>query len=81
MTRGPILGLVDVSKPFKIETNAFDFSLGGIFIQEGNPIAYESQKLNDVDRRYIVSKKKKKKFVVVHALESLDNIFWDSTLW
>ena len=42
MTRGPVLGLVDVTKPFEIETDASDFALGGVLIQEGHPIAYES---------------------------------------
>ena len=47
MTRGPVLGLVDVTKPFEIETDASDFVLGGVLIQEGHPIAYESRKLNN----------------------------------
>ena len=41
----------------KIETDASDFALGGVLIQEGHPIAYESRKLNDAERRYTVSKK------------------------
>ena len=42
MTRGPVLGLVDVIKPFEIETDPSDFALGGVLIQEGHPITYES---------------------------------------
>ena len=57
MTRGHVLELVDVSKPFEIKTDASNFALGGVLIQEGHPIAYESQKLNDVERRYTISKK------------------------
>ena len=41
MTRGPVVGLVDVAKPFEIETNASDFALGGVVIQEGHPISYK----------------------------------------
>ena len=66
MTRGPALGLVDVSMPFEVETDASDFSLGGVLIQEVYPIAYESQKLNDVERRYTVSEKEM--LAVVHCL-------------
>ena len=66
MTRGPVLGLVDVTKPFEIETYASDFALGGVLIQEGHPIAYESRKLNDVKRRYTVSEKEM--LAVVHCL-------------
>ena len=65
-TRGPVLGLVDVTKPFEIETDAFDFALGGVFIQEGHPIAYESRKLNDAKRRYTISEKEM--LAVVHCL-------------
>ena len=39
MTRGPALGLVDVTKPFEIETDTSDSALGGVLIQEGHPIA------------------------------------------
>ena len=66
MTRGPVLGLVDVTKPFEIETDASDFALGGVLIQEGHPIAYESRKLNDANRRYTVFEKEM--LAVVHYL-------------
>ena len=60
--KGLVLGLVDVTKPFEIETDASDF----VLIQEGHLIAYESQKLNDAERRYAVSEKEM--LVVVHCL-------------
>jgi len=66
MTRGPVLGLVDVTKPFEVETDASDFALGGVLIPEGHPIAYESRKLNDAERRYTVSEKEM--LAVVHCL-------------
>ena len=57
MKRGPVLGLIDVTKPFEIETDASDFALCGVLIQEGHSIAYESRMLNDAKRRYTVSEK------------------------
>ncbi|XP_022975335.1 uncharacterized protein LOC111474513 [Cucurbita maxima] len=66
MTRDPVLRLVDVTKPFEIETDASDFALGGVLIQEGHLIAYESRKLNDAERRYTVSEKEM--LAVVHCL-------------
>ena len=66
MTRGLVLGLVDVSKPFEVETYASDFALGGVLIQEDHPIAYDSRKLNDVERRYTVSEKEM--LAVAHCL-------------
>ena len=69
MMEWPVLGIVDVTKPFEVETDASDFSLGGILLQEGHPIAYESRKLNDVERRYAASKKEI--LAVIHCLR-----FW-----
>ena len=66
MMRGPVLGLVDVTKPFEIEADASDFALGGVLIQEGHPITYESRKLNDAERRYTISGKEM--LAVVHCL-------------
>lgn len=66
MTRGPILGLVDITKSFEIETDVSDFVLGSILIQEGHPIAYESRKLNDTEMRCSISEKEM--MVVVHCL-------------
>ena len=54
---GPVLGIVDVTKPFEVETDASDFAPGGVLLQEGHPIAYESQKLNEAERRYAASEK------------------------
>lgn len=36
----------------KFRTNASDFTIIGVIMQEGHPIAYESHKLNDTERRY-----------------------------
>ena len=57
MMEGPALGIADVKKPFKVETDASDFALGGVQVQEEHPIAYESQKLNEAERRYATSEK------------------------
>ncbi|XP_038896471.1 uncharacterized protein LOC120084726 [Benincasa hispida] len=54
MIRGPILGLVDVSKSFEVETDASEYALGGVLMQEDHPVAYESRKLNNAERRYTV---------------------------
>ena len=55
MMEGPILGIADVTKPFKVKMDASDFTLGGILLQEGHPIAYERRKLNETERRYAAS--------------------------
>ena len=45
----PILIFPDFSKAFKIHTEASDFAIGGVFMQERHPIAFESRKLNEVE--------------------------------
>ncbi|XP_025628770.1 uncharacterized protein [Arachis hypogaea] len=51
ITEGPVLALPDYSKVFEVHTDAFDYAIGGVLMQEGHPIAFESRKLNDIERR------------------------------
>ena len=62
----PVLALPDHTKPFEVHTDASDFAIGGVLMQEGHPIAYESRKLNDTERRYTVQEKEMT--AIVHCL-------------
>ncbi|KAA0046930.1 reverse transcriptase [Cucumis melo var. makuwa] len=42
MIEGPLLGIADVTKPFEVETDASDYALQGVLLQNGHLIAYES---------------------------------------
>ncbi|KAK2998230.1 hypothetical protein RJ639_022604 [Escallonia herrerae] len=66
MSEDPVLALPDVSKSFEVHTNASDFALGGVLMQEGHPVAYESRKLNEAERRYTTHEKEL--LAVVHCL-------------
>ncbi|KAL0451696.1 UNVERIFIED_CONTAM: Transposon Tf2-11 polyprotein [Sesamum latifolium] len=66
MVTDPVLALPDMSKPFVVETDASDFALGGVLVQDGHPVAFESRKLKDVERRYSVHEKEL--LAVVHCL-------------
>ncbi|KAL0307107.1 UNVERIFIED_CONTAM: Transposon Tf2-11 polyprotein [Sesamum radiatum] len=66
MVTDPVLALPDMSKPFTVETDASDFALGGVLMQDGHPVAFESRKLKDVERRYSVHEKEL--LAVVHCL-------------
>ncbi|ERN17431.1 hypothetical protein AMTR_s00037p00230530 [Amborella trichopoda] len=69
----PVLSLPDHSKMFEVHTDALDFAIGRVLIQEEHPIAYESRKLNNTKRRYTVQEKEMT--VVVHCLQTWRRYF------
>ncbi|KAK8590647.1 hypothetical protein V6N13_057538 [Hibiscus sabdariffa] len=68
MVSEPVLVLPDYTKPFEIYTDASDFAIGGVLMQEGHPVAFESRKLKDAERRYTVQEKEMT--AVVHCLRT-----------
>ncbi|GKA96662.1 putative nucleotidyltransferase, ribonuclease H [Tanacetum coccineum] len=62
----PLMRLPDVTVPFELHTDASDFAIGGVLMQDGHPIAFESQKLNETERKYNVQEKEMTE--VVHCL-------------
>ena len=64
----PVLALSDHTKPFEVQTDALDFAIGGVLMQDGHPVAFESRKLNDTERRYTVQEKEMT--AVVHCLRT-----------
>lgn len=53
-----VMRLPDASKPFGLHTNASDFAIGKVLMQDGHLIGYERRKLNTTERRYTVQEKK-----------------------
>nr|GEY02465.1 hypothetical protein [Tanacetum cinerariifolium] len=62
----PVLRPPDVTMPLELHTDASDFAIGGVLMQDGHPIAFESRKLNEMERKYTVQEKEMA--AVVHCL-------------
>ena len=41
MIERPILEIIDVTQPFEVKTDVFDYALGSVLLQNGHPISYE----------------------------------------
>ena len=50
ITLEPVLRLPDLEVPFEVHTDASDRALGGVLVQEGHPVAFESRKLNAAEQ-------------------------------
>jgi len=66
LTEAPLLRTHDESLPYEVVTDASDLGLGGVLLQEGQPVAFESRKLNDAELNHQTTEKEM--LAVVHAL-------------
>ena len=64
----PVLALPNHLLPYEVHTDASDFAIGGVLMQQDHPIAYESRKLNETERRYTVQEKEMTG--VIHCLRT-----------
>ncbi|KAI4313124.1 hypothetical protein L6164_026131 [Bauhinia variegata] len=66
VSQEPVMVLPDCSKPFEVHTDASDFAIGGVLMQDGHLIACESHKLNDTEKHYTVQEKEMT--AIIHCL-------------
>ena len=66
LVEAPLLRSPNEAKPYDVITDASDYGLGAVLMQEGHPVAFESRKLNSAELNYTVTEKEM--LAVIHAL-------------
>jgi hypothetical protein len=68
LVKALVLKLPDFDKDFEIHSDASDFAIGGILVQEGRLVAFESKKLSETERRWPTHEKEM--WAVMHCLKT-----------
>jgi hypothetical protein len=68
LVKAPVLKLPDFDKDFETHSDAFNFVIGRILVQEGKPMAFESKKLSETEPRWPTHEKEM--WAVIHCLKT-----------
>jgi hypothetical protein len=66
MMTAPVLSIFDPDRPIEVHTDASNFAIGAVLLQDGHPVAYESRKLSSAEVNYPVHEKEH--LAIVYAL-------------
>ncbi len=85
LVKVPMLKLPDFDKDFEIHFDASDFAIGGFLVQEGRPVAFESKKLSETERRWPTHGKEMWAFIHClktwgHYIGSKDVVVWTNNV-
>ncbi len=53
LVKTPVLKFPNFDKDFEIHSDASDFAIGGVLVQDGRPVAFESKKLSETERKWL----------------------------
>jgi hypothetical protein len=68
LVKASVLKLPDFDKDFEIHSDASDFAIGDVIVQDGRPVAFESKKLNETERKWLTHEKEM--CAVIHCLKT-----------
>jgi hypothetical protein len=68
LVKALVLKLPDFDKDFEIHSDASNFAIGGVLVQEGRLVAFESKKLNETERSWPTHEKEM--WAIIHCLKT-----------
>ncbi len=68
LVKALVLKLPDFDKDFEIHSDASDFAIRGVIVQDGRLVAFESKKLSETERRWLTHEKEM--WAVIHYLKT-----------
>jgi hypothetical protein len=68
LVKASMLKLPDFNKDFEIHSDASNFAIGEVLLQDERSVAFESKKLSEIERRW--PRHEKEMWVVIHCFKT-----------